>query len=563
MLQGVLYALPTLLMVVVFFVAPILLVARISASDWELLRGDSGINFPDNYTALGRNNLMAAAVTFTLVYTILATVLLIGMGLGLALLVQESGRWTGLLRTALLIPVAVGLASASLLAWGLYSPAIGPINPVLHSLGLIDAPLSYFGTPLAALLSTTLMIVWKYVGLYMLILLVGLQAIPEEVHEAAAIDGAGRWQTLRRVTLPLLRPALALALILCVTGSLLAFDQFFILTQGGPDNSTVTVVQLIYREAFLRQDLGTAAALSILVLLALLVLNGAQLRGLRSGGRREGSNAVMTGLSRTPYYVLTAGLAILFLFPLVWALLASVSGQAGARQLSGYGIENYRSLFEFGSGLPQYLFNSIVLSSLTVGITLFVSVLGGYAFARFSFPGKNILFLVTLAILMVPSATLIIPLYVLLKGLGLQNTLLGLAFVLAMFQLPFATFMMRISFEAVPREIEESALVDGCSTFGVLRRILLRAVVPGVITVGLFAFLAAWNEYFLPLVLITVPSAQPLPVAMVNMRQQTMGIIDYGATEAGVVVLAVPCVLLFLVLQRYYVRGFMSGAVKG
>jgi multiple sugar transport system permease protein len=283
LLQGVLYALPTLLMVVVFFVIPILLVARISASDWDLLRGDSGINIPDNYTALGRNNLMAAAVTFTLVYTVLATVLLIGMGLGLALLVQESGRWTGLLRTALLIPVAVGLASASLLAWGLYSPAIGPINPVLHSLGLIDAPLSYFGTPLAALLSTTLMIVWKYVGLYMLILLVGLQAIPEEVHEAAAIDGAGRWQTLRRVTLPLLRPALALALILCVTGSLLAFDQFFILTQGGPDNSTVTVVQLIYREAFLRQDLGTAAALSILVLLALLVLNGAQLRGLRSG----------------------------------------------------------------------------------------------------------------------------------------------------------------------------------------------------------------------------------------------------------------------------------------
>ena len=107
-----------------------------------------------------------------------------------------------------------------------------------------------------------------------------------------------------------------------------------------------------------------------------------------------------------------------------------------------------------------------------------------------------------------------------------------------MFQLPFATFMMRISFEAVPREIEESALVDGCSTFGVLRRILLRAVVPGAITVGLFAFLAAWNEYFVPLVLITAPSAQPLPVAMVNLRQQTMGVIDYGATEAGVVVLA-------------------------
>jgi multiple sugar transport system permease protein len=115
----------------------------------------------------------------------------------------------------------------------------------------------------------------------MLILLVGLQAIPDEVLEAAAIDGAGRWQTFRRVTLPLLKPALALSLILAVTGSLLAFDQFFILTKGGPDNSTVTVVQLIYREAFLRLDLGTAAALSIMVLIALLVLNTFQFRALR------------------------------------------------------------------------------------------------------------------------------------------------------------------------------------------------------------------------------------------------------------------------------------------
>jgi multiple sugar transport system permease protein len=152
---------------------------------------------------------------------------------------------------------------------------------MLQLAGIIDQPLSFFGSPLAALMSTSLLIVWKYAGLYMLILLVGLQAIPDEVLEAAAIDGAGRWQTFRRVTLPLLKPALALSLILAVTGSLLAFDQFFILTKGGPDNSTVTVVQLIYREAFLRLDLGTAAALSIMVLIALLVLNTFQFRALR------------------------------------------------------------------------------------------------------------------------------------------------------------------------------------------------------------------------------------------------------------------------------------------
>ena len=278
-----LYVLPTLFIVVVFFILPILLVAQMSASDWELLRGDSGLNFPDNYTAIERNNLLPGAVIFTITYTIIVTAMLIGLGLGLAMIVQDRGRWTGLLRTAFLLPVALGLASASLLAWGLYSPAIGPINPILNVTGIIREPLSFFGTPFAALMSTALLIVWKYAGLYMLILLVGLQAIPDEVLEAAAIDGAGRWQTFRRVTLPLLKPALALSLILAVTGSLLAFDQFFILTKGGPDNSTVTIVQLIYREAFLRTDLGTAAALSIVVLIGLLVLNSAQFRGLRGG----------------------------------------------------------------------------------------------------------------------------------------------------------------------------------------------------------------------------------------------------------------------------------------
>ena len=139
---------------------------------------------------------------------------------------------------------------------------------------------------------------------------------------------------------------------------------------------------------------------------------------------------------------------------------------------------------------------------MTVVLTLIVSLLGGYAFARFRFPGKNLLFLATLAILMVPYATLLIPLYVLLNGIGLQNSLVGLALVLTMFQLPFAMFMMRISFESVPARAGRGGLVDGCGTFSALWRVLLPAVKPGLITVGLFAFLAAWNDFIAPLILI-------------------------------------------------------------
>jgi multiple sugar transport system permease protein len=278
----------------------------------------------------------------------------------------------------------------------------------------------------------------------------------------------------------------------------------------------------------------------------------------------RGDTTVFTrALGRTPYYVVAGGLAVIFLFPLVWNAWASVSGQPGTAQESGHGLGNYRTLLDYDAGLWRYLLNSTVVSALTVALTLGVSLLGGYAFARFDFPGKNLLFLLTLAILMVPYATLLIPLYVLLGRLHLQNSLVGLSLVLAMFQLPFATFMMRISFEAVPRELEESALVDGCGTAGALRRVLLPAVRPGLITVGLFAFLAAWNDFIAPLILISDSEKAPLPLAVANLRQQSMGAVDYGATEAGVVVLAVPCLLLFLLLQRHYIRGFMSGALKG
>jgi multiple sugar transport system permease protein len=268
--------------------------------------------------------------------------------------------------------------------------------------------------------------------------------------------------------------------------------------------------------------------------------------------------------ARTPFYVVSGALAIVFLFPLVWSAVASVSPQAGSRgQTEGFGFGNYRTLADYQAGIWQYVLNSTFVSLLTVALTLVCSFFGGYAFARFKFPGKNLLFLLVLAILMVPYATLLIPLYVLLNAIGLQDSLIGLSLVLTMFQLPFATFMMRISFESVPKELEEAALVDGAGSFTALMRIILPAVKPALITVGLFAFLAAWNDFIAPLILINSSDKQPLPLAIANLRQQVMGVIDYGATEAGVVVLAVPCIVLFLVLQRHYVQGFMAGALKG
>jgi multiple sugar transport system permease protein len=263
------------------------------------------------------------------------------------------------------------------------------------------------------------------------------------------------------------------------------------------------------------------------------------------------------------YYTTAAALAVLFLFPLLWSGYSSLKGEPGSGQESGFGFGNYARMAEYGEGVSTYLANTLAVSLMSVVGTLVVSALGGYGFARFRFPGKEVLFLATLAILMVPYATILVPLYVVLGHLGLQNSLVGLSLVLIMFQLPFAIFMMRNSFEAVPRELEEAALVDGCTTFSALRRILLRAVRPGLLTVGLFAFLASWNDFFAPLILLSDGSKFTLPVAVVAMRERSFGAIDYGALEAGVMVMALPCLILFLVLQRHYVQGFATGAVRG
>ena len=280
-LKGVGYAAPVAVMVGVFFLVPLGLVFWMSVNRWRLL-GTPTFNFPDNYARIPDNQLFLDSVVFTLKYTAIVTVLLSAVAMGLALLVQEERRGTGFLRTVYFLPGAVGFAAASLLFYGFYAPD-GPLDDLLRTLGITDEPVRWLGTPDAALFSTIAMVIWRFAGFNMLILLTGLQSIQTDVYEAARMDGANRWQLFRHITLPLLRPTIALMLVLSITGSLLAFDQFFILTRGGPDGSTTSMVMVIYREAFTRFDLGFAAAVSVVLLVGLVALNALQIRVLRRG----------------------------------------------------------------------------------------------------------------------------------------------------------------------------------------------------------------------------------------------------------------------------------------
>lgn len=275
-LTGLLYATPTALVVVLLFALPLAMAAWMSMNDWPLL-GDPQFNFPDNYSAVAQNDLFRKAVGFTLLFTGVTTVIYLTISLGLAMLVQTSRVGVGFFRTSFLMPSAVGLASASLLFYVLYNNDFGPLDDVARAVGLTDGRVEFLTSPWGAFWSTVAMMTWRFAGFYMIIMLTGLQAISVEIYEAARVDGASWWQTLRGITLPLMKPTITLVTILAVTGSLLAFDPFYILTAGGPNNSTVTVVMAMFREAFTLMDLGSAAAISMVLLLALLLINGFQL----------------------------------------------------------------------------------------------------------------------------------------------------------------------------------------------------------------------------------------------------------------------------------------------
>jgi len=268
------------------------------------------------------------------------------------------------------------------------------------------------------------------------------------------------------------------------------------------------------------------------------------------------------------YYLVCGVLAVIFLFPPAWTLLNSIKPSAEASASpptflpTHLAWDNYIKLNSVGAGIGQYIFNSTAAAVGTVVGTVVLSTLAGYGFSRFSFPAKNAIFVTILITLMIPFQSILTPLFLLLHYIHLQNTLTGLALVYITFQLPFSIFMMRNAFDAVPRELEEAALLDGCSSVSLLYRVMLSIVRPGIITVALFAFFSSWNEFIAALIFMTDGSKFTLPVMLTTVQSGQYGTIDWGVLQAGVAITMVPCVVLFILLQRYYVSGLTAGAVK-
>lgn len=281
---GLLFVLPALGFAGLFFLLPLAMTFWMSLHDWPLLGAHSFIGLA-NYAAMLHDAGFWHAMGFTLEYTAIVTVALFAVAFPMALYVEHPRPGIGLLRTAYFMPAVVGLASGSLLWVWLINDESGLVSAAAQRLGLATEPLSILSHYWPAFLAIVLMVVWKMAGFTMMLLLPGLQAIPGELHEAARIDGTSGVQRFRHITLPLLRRTLAMTLVLSVTGSILAFDQFYIISTGGPQNRTITAVYWIVNTSFVSFRMGYGAALSIVLMMILLGVNLIQMALLRT---REG-----------------------------------------------------------------------------------------------------------------------------------------------------------------------------------------------------------------------------------------------------------------------------------
>jgi len=276
---------PAVAMVAVFVLFPLGFAVYISLTNWPLI-GPYHFTGGQNYSLLAHDPQFIHSVLFTLLYTGIVTGPIFVIGYTMAMLVRAGRFGSVFFRTAFFLPFIVGLATESFMALLELQPDSGAADFVLSKVGLAHANTAWTVSYGLALTAICVFVIWFAAGLTMMLMMAGMQGIPTELYEAAEVDGATWWQKERRITLPLLRRNIALALIISVIGSFLAFNQFYILTEGGPGTSTQPVVMWIYEEAFVQYHLGYATAGAVALVVVIGIISAAQFYLLRDGGDR-------------------------------------------------------------------------------------------------------------------------------------------------------------------------------------------------------------------------------------------------------------------------------------
>jgi multiple sugar transport system permease protein len=289
----------------------------------------------------------------------------------------------------------------------------------------------------------------------------------------------------------------------------------------------------------------------------------------RTNVRKGSYKATISGRARNAAvlrWTVLAFFAIYVIAPFVWMVSISLKPETEvfAREIAILPREptlaNYEAVF-IAAPYLRYFMNSLLVAIVTTLGAVTVSTLAAYAFSRFRFRGRDLIAFLILATQMFPLVTGIIPLYLIFSKLGLINTYWCLFIAYVAFTIPFCTWMLKGFFDTIPKEIEEAALIDGCTRMQVLRTIVLPMSGPALVATGVFCFILSWNEFLYATVLTTSDTVRTLPAALGQMIGQ--GYTQWGALNAAGIMTTLPVVLFFMLFQRYLVSGLTAGAMKG
>ncbi len=262
-------------------------------------------------------------------------------------------------------------------------------------------------------------------------------------------------------------------------------------------------------------------------------------------------------------YTLLIIMALAMFIPFMWAVSTSFK-EAGT--VIGNNsiipdnptIEAYRTVI-FGVPFPRWFFNSFIVAACVTVLNLFFSSMAGYALARIKFPGSTIIFFIILGSMMVPGQVTMIPVFKILQSMGLLDTYAGL--IVPFMVSAFGIFLMKQFFESVPKELEEAAMIDGCSHFRIYWQIILPLAFPALAALAIFTFLGSWNSFMMPLIIVSVPEMQTLPLGIAMFKQQYST--NWTVLMAASVLITLPVAVIYLFFQRWFVEGISFSGLKG
>lgn len=270
-------------------------------------------------------------------------------------------------------------------------------------------------------------------------------------------------------------------------------------------------------------------------------------------------------VSKILFFIVNIIMLIIVLLPIVWMISFSLKPEHEQFDIpttffsKNYTIENYKKALypEF----LRYILNSIIISVSTVIIALSISIFSSYSFSRLKFPGRKKLIIIIILTQLFPLTSMVIPIYQVLKTLNLINTYPGFVIAYLTFTIPVSVWMLRGFFNNIPPEIEEAAIVDGCSRMGAFFKVVLPISKPGITATTVWILIVTWQEFMFALTISTTRNMRTLPVGLFDFFGQFT--ISYGVLMAGSVIVSIPVVVVFIFLQRYFIAGLTAGAVKG